>query len=133
MILLVNGDDGFCDGATTGSAGGSALLLLISSESSSNRLVNENELLVFSTLLEEVLDMDSGSWSDFERLLPWLLLCDSELIKSSWSRWSISSEIEFSSDPSSSSLLETLEVMEEDCEMLSLSRISLSTNSRDDV
>lgn len=130
MILLVNGDDG----TGTGSAGGS-LLLLISSESSSRRLVNEKELLVFSTLLEAVLDMDSGSWSDFDKLLLRLLLCDNELlIKSSWSRRSISSEIEFSSDPSSS-LVEMLDVIEDDCEMLSmsLSRISLSTNSSDDV
>lgn len=125
----MNGDDGM--GA--GSAGGSLLLLLMSSESSSRRLVNEKELLVFSTL-EAVLDMDSGSCSDFDKLLLRLLLCDNELIKSSCSRRSTSSEIEFSSDPSSS-LVEMLDVMEDDWEMLSmsLSRISLSTNSSDDV
>lgn len=129
MILLVNGDD--WDGTATGSAGGS-LLLLTSSESSNKRLVNENELLVFSRL-EEVLDMDSGSCSDFDKLLLRLLLCDSDFINSSWSRLSISSESEFISD--SSSLVEMLDVMDDDWEMLSasLSSIALSNNSRDEV
>lgn len=107
--------------------------MLISSESSSKRLANEKELLVFS-LLDMELDIDSGICSDFEKLLLRLLLCDSEFIKSSCSIWSISSEFEFISDPSS--FVELLEVIEDDSEMLSsimsLSNISLSTNSRDD-
>lgn len=134
MILLVKGDEGFCVDATAATSTGAAgSLLFTSSESSSKRLVNEKELLVFC-LFDEVLDMDSGSWSDFDKLLLRLLLCDKELIKSSRSRRSASSESEGKSEPLSFD--EMLEVMDEDCEMLSmsLSRISsLSTNSSDEV
>lgn len=125
----MNGDDGAS--IWTGSGAGCASLLFMSSESSSSsRLANENELLVFS-LFDEVLDMDSGSWSDRDKLLLRLLLCDNEFIKSSRSRWSTSSEFE------PMSFEEMLEVMDEDSETLSLSmslsKIALSTNSSDDV
>lgn len=130
----MNGDGGFssCDGAATDAEGS---LLLTSSESSSKRLVKEKELLVFS-LWDEVLDMDSGNCSDLDKLLLRLLLCDNELIKPSWSRCSTSSDNDRMSD--SSSFEEMLDVMDDDWhEMLSLSmslsNISLSTNSSDDV
>lgn len=129
----MNGEDGASLRRTGAGAGAAASLLLTSSSSMSSRLANEKELLVFSRF-EAVLLMDSGSWSDRDKLLLWLLLCDKEFIKSSRSRCSASSEFELASEQFSfDEMLDVIEEVSETSFSMSLSRIALSTNSSEDV